>query len=74
MKTQVHRVFARFGSGPRAVTLRGQASTEYLIALLFFGVVLLVATTDYPTVAWRELIDAFLLAYKRISFALSLPT
>jgi len=52
---------------------RGQASMEYVIACAALALALGIAMIDDNSVL-RELIEAFKLAYQKISYAISLPT
>ena len=52
---------------------RGQASMEYVIACAALALALGIAMTDDNSVL-RELIEAFKVAYQKISYAISLPT
>ncbi len=53
--------------------VRGQSMTEYLLLTAVIALVLGVGMTDEGSVL-RQLLDAFSLAYRKISFAISLPT
>ncbi len=73
--TPQHGRGSRPGSYPRyrLGAQRGQSSMEYVIVCAALALVLGVGMVTDSSVL-RELIDAFRLAYQKISFAISLPT
>ena len=52
---------------------RGQASVEYVVVCTALAIALGIGMVDNRSVL-RELLDAFKLAYQKISFAISLPS
>ncbi|MEY2791333.1 MAG: hypothetical protein RL295_1498 [Pseudomonadota bacterium] len=56
----------------RCSKVRGQSVTEYLLLTAAIALVLGVGMVDESS-ALRQLLDAFSLAYRKISFAISLP-
>jgi hypothetical protein len=51
---------------------RGQSSTEYLVVCAALALALGIGMVDDSS-ALRQLLNAFVLSYQKISFALSLP-
>lgn len=49
----------------------GQGMTEYLVLLAFFSLALLSLNNQ---ISWHNIVDALVLAYRRLSFALSVAT
>lgn len=60
-------------AAPRAESQRGQSSMEYAVVCAALAFALGIGMVDDNSVL-RELIEAFKLAYQKISFAISIPT
>lgn len=63
---------ARIRCSSRALQ-RGQSATEYIVVCTALALVLGIGMVDEGSVL-RQLLEAFRLAYQKISFAMSLPT
>lgn len=57
---------------PSCTSQTGQSSTEYLVVCAALAIVLGVGMVDDSS-ALRQLLNAFVLSYQKISFAISLP-
>jgi len=58
--------------GPTRSSLHGQSSTEYLVVCAALAFALGLGMVDEHS-ALRQLLDALVLSYQKISFAISLP-